>query len=108
MTVRETGAFWGMRIKIFSDSDIVGLEQRVNDWLGENENAEIVQLAQTESPAGKGTPWSARITLLYRESRDRLAVEELIESEGLSAAEELMGEPIIFERSDTERLVPLS
>jgi len=97
-----------MRIKIFSDSDIVELENRVNDWLEENESAEIIQLAQTESPEVKGTPWSARITLLYRESRNRLAEEELIESEGFAAAEELIGEPIIFERPETERLVPLS
>ncbi len=98
-----------MRIKIFSDSDIVELENRVNDWLEENESAEIVQLAQTESPEVNGTPWSARITLLYRdESRNRLAEEELIESEGFAAAEELIGEPMIFERPETERLIPLS
>jgi hypothetical protein len=95
-----------MRIKIFSDSDIVELEQRVNDWLEENETAEVVQLAQTESPELNGTPWSARITLLYRESRNRLAEEERIESEGISSAEELIGEPMIFERP--ERLIPLS
>lgn len=87
------------QIKIFSDTDVTVLEQRVNDWLVANPAVDILHLAQTESAKGDGFPFILRISLLYGSPQDTRSLE----FQETSNEERLMT-PVFFDEQKIERL----
>lgn len=55
-----------MKIKMFTDSDVGGLQHLVNKWLADHPAIEVLQMFQSESTASNGQ-WRATITVFYRD-----------------------------------------